>query len=72
MDTNIELFRQSRTTRGIKVPASLDLVDLEKAIAVARRQWFYTHDGASPSDDVIRVTADENYIAIHWTDEEQN
>ena len=72
MGIDIESFQLSRTTQGIKVPAPIDLVDLEKAIASARNIWIIQHDGALPADDVIRVTTDENYIAIHWTDEEQN
>jgi hypothetical protein len=70
MQIDIETFSQSRTTQGIKVPSSLDLADLEKVIAMVRGQWMDAHGGMLPADDVIRVTADDEHIAIHWTDEE--
>ena len=49
MGIDIESFQLSRTTQGIKVPAPIDLVDLEKAIASARNIWIIQHDGAPVS-----------------------
>jgi hypothetical protein len=59
-------------TSGYKVASSIDLVDLEKVIAIARARWETLHSGWALSDDTIRVTADGEHISIHWTDRSFN